>query len=124
MRPSACPREQYHAVVDLTAGHRARGRAVALGQNDQWPWRWAGDQRGHGTPVDSGTSAGFRVYLAQDKMYQENNQCRICDKLAKIIVNKIQLQNLQMSYRNAQENKPYLLVPLYNTTKIIWCGAK
>ena len=39
MRPSACPREQYHVVVDLTAGHRARGRAVALGQNDQWPSR-------------------------------------------------------------------------------------
>ena len=29
-----------------------------------------------------------------------------------------------MRYGNAQENKPYLLASLYNTTKILLCGAK
>jgi hypothetical protein len=31
---------------------------------------------------------------------------------------------MQIKYQNAQENKPYLLVSLYSTTKILLCGAK
>ena len=30
---------------------------------------------------------------------------------------------MQIKYQNAQENKPYLMVSLYSTTKILLCGA-
>ena len=31
---------------------------------------------------------------------------------------------MQTRYGNAQEDKPYLLVSFYSTTKILLCGAK
>ena len=50
-------------------------------------------------------------------------QFQICSKLQKFISIQILLRKIQIKYPHAQEDKPYLLVSLYSTTKILLYGA-